>query len=67
MMAENNNSIEMDNTDTESILLGKHVSSTPRVAENKISLEDLFTLISDKFEQQNNKFEDKFNQMNRCV
>ena len=44
-MAENNNSLEMDNTDTESILLERHVSSTPKIGENKISLEDLFTLI----------------------
>ena len=35
-MAENNNSLEMDNTDTGFILLEKHVSSTPRVAENKM-------------------------------
>ena len=55
-MAENNNSMEMDNTETESILLERHVSSTPKAVENKISLEDLFTLISDKFEQQNVKF-----------
>ena len=62
-MAENNNSLEMKNTATESILLGINANSTPRTIENKIS-EDLFTLISDKFEQQNLKFEDKFNQMN---
>ena len=63
-MAENNNSLEMENTATESILLGINANSTPKTIENKISLEDLFTLISDKFEQQNLKFEDKFNQMN---
>ena len=54
-MAESNNSLEMDNTETESILLERHASSTPKIVENKISLEDLFTLISDKFEQQNVK------------
>ena len=45
-MAENNNSVEMNSTGTESILLDKiSANSTPRAVENKISLEDLFTLI----------------------
>ena len=45
-MAENNNSVEMNSTDTESILLDRiSANSTPRAVENKISLEDLFTLI----------------------
>ena len=52
-MAENNNSMEMENTETESILLERHISSTPKVVENKISLENIFTLISDKFNQMN--------------
>ena len=43
-MAENNNSMEMDNTETESMLLERHASSTPKIVENKISLENLFTL-----------------------
>ena len=45
-MAERNNSMEVNNTDTESILLDKiSANSTPRAVENKISLEDLFILI----------------------
>ena len=45
-MAENNDSIEINNTATESILLnGISANSTPRAIENKISLEDLFILI----------------------
>ena len=66
-MAENNNSMEIENTETESILLERHISSTPKIVENKISLENLFTLINDKFEQQNSKFEDKLNQMNSTL
>ena len=52
-MAENNNSMEMENTETESILLERHISSTPKIVENKISLENIFTLINDKFNQMN--------------
>ena len=45
-MEERNNSMEINNTDTESILLDKiSANSTPRAIENKISLEDLFILI----------------------
>ena len=49
-MAESNDSIEINNTATESILLdGINANSTPKIIENKISLEDLFTLINNKF------------------
>ena len=75
-MAENNESVETNNTDTESIILNEiSANSTPRAIDNKVSLEDLFQLIKtqnnqlreqidEKFVQQNIKFHDKFNQLN---
>ena len=70
-MAENNESVEMNNTDTESIILNEiNANSTPRAIDNKVSLEDLFILITtqnNQFqllrEQIDEKFDEKFNQI----
>ena len=45
-MAENNESIEMNNTETESMILNEiSANSTPMAISNKVSLEELFQLI----------------------
>ena len=71
-MAENNDSIEINNTATESILLdGISANSTPRAIENKISLEDLFILIKTQNsvlkEQIDEKFDSCLLYTSRCV
>ena len=68
-MADNNESVSLNDTETESMIMsGVNAKSIPTI--NKVSLDDLFQLmkvqsneLNAKFDAQNVKFDEKFNKL----
>ena len=64
-MADNNESSNIENTATESLVLNEPQANSTPIINNKVSLEDLFQLMKIQNGQLNNKlnqFDDKLNQ-----
>ena len=66
----NNESINMNNTATESILMSEPEANWTPIVNNKVSLEDLFQLMkiqNNELREQSIKFDVKFNEVKKEI
>ena len=69
-MADNNESINVENTATESLVLNEPQANSTSIINDKVSLEDLFQLMKIQNGQLNNKlnqFDEQFNDIKKEI